>query len=226
MKGFKRAFIIYGLPGSGKGTQADILAEKFTLRHFNTGKTIENIINDPKKLEDPVIFEQKNNFESGILCDPRWVTELVAEELRNIYERGESVIFSGSPRTLYEAERIIPEMERLYGKENIVVIEIVVKPKTSIFRNSHRKICKQCGNPIIYSSENKNIEICPKCKGEIVIRALDTPEIIKTRIKEYNKRTKPIYEFLNKRNIEIHKIDGEPAPEMVTKNILKSINTK
>jgi len=224
MKDSKRVFIIYGLPGSGKGTQAEILADKFGLIHFNTGKVIEGIINDPEKLKDPLIQKQKYNFEQGLLCDPRWVTELVVEELKNIYQQGKGVVFSGSPRTLYEAERIIPELEKLYGKDNITVIEIIIKPETSIFRNSHRKICEQCGTPILYTKENENLKYCPKCGGKIVTRALDEPAIIQTRIKEYQERTEPIYEFLNLRNIKIHRIDGEPLPEIVTENILKSIH--
>jgi len=223
MRDSKKVFIIYGLPGSGKGTQADILAEKFNLEHFNTGKVIEKIVNNPEELKDIKTQEQKHNFETGLLCNPEWVTNLVSKEIEKLSGAGKGVVFSGSPRTLYEAERITPKLEELYGKENIFVVEIEIKPETSIFRNSHRKVCEQCGNPIIYSPENENIKKCPKCGGEITTRILDAPEIIKTRIKEYKERTMPIYEFLKDREITIHQIDGEPMPEIVTENILKVI---
>jgi adenylate kinase len=174
--------IIYGPPGSGKGTQADELAQHFNVEHFDTGKVIQKIINDPEKLKDPIIQEQKKNFETGLLCDPPWVAE------------------------------------------NVYIIKIVIKPETSIFRNSHRKICGDCGKPIVYNSENEKINNCPICGGRLTDRgALDTPEVIKIRIKEYQERTEPIYEFLKENNIAIEEIDGEPAPDIVTKNILKAI---
>jgi adenylate kinase len=204
-------FIIYGPPGSGKGTQADELAQHFNVEHFDTGKVIQKIINDPEKLKDPIIQEQKKNFETGLLCDPPWVAELVINEIKSLYKRGQGIVLSGSPRTLPEARELIPVLMDLYGKENVYIIKIVIKPETSIFRNSHRKICEKINN-------------CPICGGRLTDRgALDTPEVIKIRIKEYQERTEPIYEFLKENNIAIEEIDGEPAPDIVTKNILKAI---
>lgn len=213
--------IIYGPPGSGKGTQAQAAAKHFGFEHFDTGRIIEKTVHNPAKQDDSVIQRERRNYEQGILCTPEWVTEIVREEIIKTQQAGRGLVFSGSPRTLYEAEQLIPLLEELYGKENIYVLELVIKPETTIFRNSHRRLCKQCGFPLLYSPENEKLEKCPQCAGELFIRPDDKPEIIKVRLEEYQSRTKPIYAYLEKRGIKVIKIDGEPGVEEVTQNILK-----
>ncbi|MBD3282040.1 MAG: AAA family ATPase [Candidatus Portnoybacteria bacterium] len=227
MKDFKPSvFVIYGPPGSGKGTQANKIAEKFGFEHFNTGEVIEDTINDPEKLKDPIVRKQKENFETGDLCDPAWVSELVSKEIERMHEEGKGIVFSASPRTLYEAKKIMPLLEDLYGKENIYIFEIVVRPETSIYRNSHRRVCKDCDYSLVYTPENEKLKECPKCGGKLVTRVLDKPEIIKVRINKYIERTKPVYDFLKQRGFDIYKIDGEPSPEEVEKSIFNKINDK
>ena len=218
-----RVFIIYGPPGSGKGTQAKKLAQKFNLEHFDTGRVIEKIVHDPQKQDDSIIQRERKNFETGILCTPEWVAEIILEVIKDLHKQNKGIIFSGSPRTLPEAKEIISLIEELYGKENIYVIEINVKPETSIFRNSHRRVCKKCGFPLIYTPKNEKLKECPKCGGDIVTRILDKPEVIKIRINQYKTRTEPINNFLEKRGIKVREVDGEPLPEDVFKDILRVI---
>jgi adenylate kinase len=216
-----KVIIIYGPPGSGKGTQARKVAEYFNLEHFDTGRLIEKKVHDPALQDDPIIQRERKNFETGKLCTPEWAAQLVKEEVKKVYQMNKGLVFSGSPRTLPEAKELIPVLEELYKKENIYVLKIEVKPETSIFRNSNRRVCKKCGHPLIYSPENEKLEKCPKCGGELVKRVLDKPEVIKVRLKEFEERTEPIYKLLEERNIRIIEIDGEPSVEEVYQNILK-----
>ncbi|MFH1308880.1 MAG: nucleoside monophosphate kinase [Patescibacteria group bacterium] len=218
-----KIFIIYGPPGAGKGTQAKRLAEKFNLDHFDTGMVIEKIVHDSDKQNDLIIQEQKKNFDTGILCAPEWVSKIVLEEIKELSKDKKNIIFSGSPRTMYEAERVFPLLEDLYGKDNIIIIEIVISPETSIFRNTNRRICKKCSFPLVFNKENEELDKCPKCGGGIVTRTLDKPGIIKIRVKEYQERTMPIFDFIEKRGVRVHKIDGEPLPDQVFENILSKI---
>ncbi len=216
-------FIIYGPPGSGKGTQARKLAEHFNLEHFDTGRAIEKKVHDPSLQNDPIIQKERRNFDSGLLCTPDWAARIVIEETKKLHQSGRGVVFSGSPRTFNESKVLIPFLENLYGRGNICVFRLIIKPETSIFRNSHRRICEKCGHTLVYSKENRKLKKCPKCGGKLVTRVLDKPETIKIRLKEYEERTAPIYSFLKERGIKIMEIDGEPSVDEVHKNILENL---
>lgn len=216
--------IIYGPPGSGKGTQAERISQSFNLEHFDTGRLIEKIINDPKERDNPIVQREKKLFEAGILCTPEWVTEMVKQEIKNLHQQGKGIIFTGSPRTLYEAKAEIPFLEELYGQDKIFILKINVKPETSIFRNSHRRICQKCGHVVVYSPENEKLEKCLLCGGKLVRRgALDKPETIKVRLKEYEQRTMPIFDYLEKRGFKLIEINGEPSPDEVTEEIFRKL---
>jgi len=218
--------IVYGNPGSGKGTQAQRIADHFSFEHFNTGGVIEKIVNDPTKQDDPIIQRERKLFDEGILCTPEWVTEIVKNAIVSLRSQNKGIIFSGSPRTLYEAKELMPLVDKLYGRENIFVLEIAIRSETAIFRNSHRRVCEQCGQPLVYTSENEKLEACPTCGGKLVTRTLDDPEVINVRLKEYQERTAPIFDYLAEQGFIIKKIDGEPMPDEVTKNILNFLSTK
>lgn len=219
----KKVIIIYGPPGSGKGTQALKIAESLGLEHFDTGSVIEKKVLDPKAQNDPIIQRERKNFESGNLCTPKWVAEkIVNGEVRKLKKQGKGVVFSGSPRTLPEVKELIPILENLYGKENIHILRLNVSPETSIFRNSHRRVCDDCSFAMVYTPENEKLNQCPRCGGKLVKRILDKPETIKKRLKEFKERTDPIYEYLWERDYQIIDIDGNNASvEEVAQNILK-----
>lgn len=219
-----QVIIIYGSPGSGKSTQAQRAAERFNLEHIETSKLGEKIIFDSNLKNDPALQKERENFEKGVLFTPEWITGIVREEIRKIHQQGKGVVFSGSPRTLYEAKEMIPLLEELYGKENIRVLEIRIKPETSIFRNSRRRVCRQCRFSIVYALKNEKLKKCPRCGGELVKRILDKPETIKVRLREYKKRTEPIYCFLKERKIKITLINGESSVEKVWQSVLNVLS--
>lgn len=217
--------IIYGNPGSGKGTQAQRIADHFGFEHFNTGGVIGRIIYDPAKQNDPIIQREKYLFETGILCTPEWVSKIVKAAILNLHQQNKGIVFSSSPRTLYEAKELIPLLENFYGQEKIFVVQIKIKPETAIFRNSNRRICEKCDRPVVFTPENAKLENCPVCNGKLVQRgSLDAPETIKARLKEYQERTMPIFDYLKERDYKIIEIDGEPLPDEVTKSIFSYLS--
>jgi adenylate kinase len=226
----KKAILIYGAPGAGKGTQADLLSKKMGFYHFDTGKNIEQTINDPENLKDENIRKEKELFDSGKLNTPAWVLkDVVIKKTENLARVGVRLVFSGSPRTLFEAfgdkenTGLVDILEKLYGKENIGIFFIKVKPETSIFRNSSRSVCSVCGTPILYQKEC-SITSCPLCDAPLRKRSLDKPEIIKVRLEEYENRTQPILEKLKERGFEVNIINGEPAPFEVFNEIKNKIS--
>src|SRR3989344_5225216 len=131
----KIAIVVYGPPGSGKGTQANLLAQKMGLIHFDTGKYLESVVHDPSRQKEAFIKRERKMFDEGILLTPSFVLREVSRAARQIAKAGLGMVFSGSPRTVYEAEGFVPILERLYGQNNIYVFELKLAPKFSINRN-------------------------------------------------------------------------------------------
>ena len=98
----KIAVIIYGTPGAGKGTQADMLARALGLIHFDMGAYIEQVVHDPENKNDKLIQRQRKFFDTGGICDPDWVAKIAAERIQILSGAGFGVVLSGSLRRLDE----------------------------------------------------------------------------------------------------------------------------
>ena len=228
----KRVVVLFGPPGAGKGTQSNLLSEKLGLYLFETSSILEKKFKeadsgkrffeiDGEKFD---VFDEKKKWEEGILCSPPFVTLLVMERIRELYEDGKSLVLSGSPRTLYEAEKILPLLKELYGEENIKVVLVEITPEQTIFRNSHRKICELMRHSILYNEETEKLTICPLDGSRLTKReGLDDPETIKVRLKEYKERTFPIFDYFEKHGLGIKKINGEQSVSDVFKDVMKAI---
>ena len=233
-KSKKLVVILMGPPGAGKGTQGELLAEKLNLYYFETSKIIEEAFNKAEKGEFVKIEGKKYFFEKekklwqeGILCSPPFVTYLVTEKIKKLFKMNENLILSGSPRTLYEADRVMPLLEKLYGKKNIKIILIEVSSRESIFRNSHRRICELMRHPILYTKETANLKRCPLDGSKLIKRkGLDDPETIKVRLKEYKERTFPLIEYFKKRGLRVKKVNGKGSVAEVFERILKALSLK
>lgn len=218
-----KAVIIYGPPGSGKGTQAALLEIVLGFFHFDTGKFIESVVHNPDNLKNKTIQREKKNFDTGMLCTTSWVLKILIRKIKQLVSAGLSVVLSGSPRTLFEAfgdknhNGLIKILEKTYGRKNIKIIEIDISPKTSIFRNSHRQVCSLCGAPVLY--KKYEVKKCAFCDSKVRKRTLDKPEIIKVRLKEYKERTLPILKRLKKLGYKINFINGELPPYKVFQDI-------
>ena len=216
----KKVVILYGPPGSGKGTQANIIANKLNLLHFDTGKFLENLVHDPERQREKFVRRERILFDKGRLMTPSFLLKEVVDKVKKLRRAEWGVVFSGSPRTMYEAKALLPVLSKLYGKKNIHIFLLDIPPKFSIKRNSKRLVCTVCGHMVLAEyhplSAPKN---CPVCAGPLYKRTLDTPDIIKVRLKEYEKRTLPILELLKKKKYHFQIIDARPAPHKVLKKI-------
>jgi adenylate kinase len=130
------AVVIFGYPGSGKSTQAQILAEKFGMYHFNTGRFVENLVYDPRVAHHPDIKRQRRLFETGKLMDAEFTLDHIGKRIKELAKGGEKIIFSGSPRTLSEAfgtqhykKGFVDILEETYGKTGVLYILLKVTQK-------------------------------------------------------------------------------------------------
>jgi len=227
----KQVIILFGPPGAGKGTQAILLAEKLDLFHFETSGIIEKIImnsNEEDFIEEKgkryYFKKEKQLWKEGKLWDPPFVVHFAKEKIKLLAGGEKGIVFSGSPRTVYEAEELAPLLKKLYGKENIKVFLIEIDPEDTIFRNSHRRICELMRHPILYNKETEKLTICPLDGSKLIRRkGLDDLESIKTRLEAYKERTRPVLEVFEKERIKVNKINGKQSVSNVHKDILKRI---
>jgi len=222
--------ILFGPPGSGKGTQAELLAEKFNLYYLETSEIIVANLRDAKKGDfikvkgkKYFLLEEKKLRESGELMNPPLISFWIKKKIKELAKEGKGIATSGSPRTLYEGKEVIPLLKKLYGSKNIKVILIELSEKASIWRNSHRRTCQLMRHPILYTRETAKLTKCPFDGSKLVFRKDDTPEIIKIRLKEYKERTFPLVDYFKKQGFKIKEVDGEQSVEKVFENILKAI---
>jgi len=219
----KQVIILIGPPGSGKGTQADLLAEKFGLLHLETSKILEEGAKNADP-DDEEFIALKKAWSSGELVDPKTVVKLTLDKIKILAESGKGIVLSGSPRTLYEAERELPLLENLFGWNNIKVFHVKLSEEESVKRNSFRRICRINRHPIPNFPEFEGIKKCPKDGSSIITRELDKPEVIKVRYRTYLKETEPVIGFLKEKGYKVVEIKGEQPIEEVFKDIADTIN--
>lgn len=223
-----RVIIILGPPGSGKGTQAELLAEKFGFYHLETSQIIETNLAQIKKKDFLTIDKKKYSLwkekklrESGKLMTPAVITFWVQKKIEELAKEKKGIVLSGSPRTLYEGERLIPVLIKLYDKKNIKIILLKLGPKETIWRNTHRKTCQLMRHTILFTKETEKLTKCPFDGSDLLMRKDDNLQTIKVRLKEYAKRTLPLIKFFKKEKLDLKEINGEKPVVDVFLDILK-----
>lgn len=227
----KQVIFLFGQPGAGKGTQAELLADKLGYYHFESSKVIEACFanESPEKVfeiegEKFKVSDEKQRWEKGLLNSPPFVVNLFLDKIKDLAKEDKSIIFSGSPRTVYESERELPVLIELYGLENINFIMLEISAETTIFRNSHRRICELMRHSILFSKETEKLAICPLDGSNLVKRkGLDDPETIKKRLEVFKEQTYPVIKVIEKHGIKIHKVNGEQSVSDVYKNVLEGL---
>lgn len=223
--------IIMGPPGAGKGTQAELLSDKFNLHYLETSQLIEARVMTAKKGEyvrvkarKYYLLDEKKLWQSGILCSPPFVSYLVRKKIIELAREGKGIVMAGSPRTLPEGKDQIPLLKKLYGSDKIKIIFLEITPEQTIWRNSRRRICQLMRHPILYTRETQKLRRCPLDGSKLVKRkGLDDPETIKVRLKEYRERTQPLLKYFKEQGLKVKKINGEQSVEEVFQDILKAV---
>lgn len=216
----KEAIIVLGKPGSGKGTQARLLAEKFGFFHFMTSRVGKEYIASHR---DPETKKQEKNYKAGVLFDPTWLFKVVMKKTKEILESYSGVVYDGSPRTLYEAEHLLSFLGDCLGKENIIVFEINVSDEELKKRLAKRLVCVSNAEHVFIRSENLKVgSKCPQGDGILKTRDLDEKNLFDVRMSEYYNRTAPAVDYLRE-NYCFFSINGEQPIEKVYQDILKNL---
>src|SRR5258708_20057721 len=115
----KIVIVLYGPPGAGKGTQANLLAEKIGLIHFDTGKFLEAIVHDPTRQNQKMVKRERKLFDGGQLMTPSFVTGEIIRETKLIAAADCGIIFSGPPLTIYTTPKEYTIFENLNAKKTL-----------------------------------------------------------------------------------------------------------
>ncbi len=207
--------IIFGPPGSGKGTYSSMLAPKLGIVHISTGDIFREMAKEDTELGRKVA----EILKKGELVPDEIVIEIVRERISK-EDCKNGFILDGFPRTIPQAEAL----EKMTKVDK--VINLVVPEEVIIARLSARRVCKNCG--AIYNLRTlppKKDGICDKCGGELYQREDDKPEVIKERLRVYEEQSKPLLEFYRGKipivEVECREIDI--PPEVMVDKILEKL---
>ena len=209
--------IFLGPPGSGKGTQARKLCEKFKLSHISTGDILRKAIKDETELGKSA----KGYVDAGDLVPDDIILGMIKEELTG---NNSGFIFDGFPRTLAQAEGLERLLKEL-GMNIDRVINLQVDDQAIIDRLVARRLCKSCG--FEYNLETrppKKEGLCDRCGGELFQRSDDNAEVIDNRLSVYKEKTSPIEKFYRTRGL-IFNVDGGKDFEEVFDSVVEMVGT-
>lgn len=212
--------LIFGPPGSGKGTQSKKISEFFKIPHISTGDIFRYHLSKNTKLGQKV----KEYVKRGEYVPDELVNTIVKERISSSDCR-KGFILDGYPRTLKQLEAL-DEMLKEFGEDIDAVVYLHVSEEEIIRRLSARRICPSCGT--IYNlihNPPKNNEICDSCGVKLIQREDDSPEVIRNRLRVYESSTKPMIDTYRKRGLVLD-IDAEGSVDQVFERILTSIKLK
>ncbi|PIR03571.1 MAG: hypothetical protein COV59_05270 [Candidatus Magasanikbacteria bacterium CG11_big_fil_rev_8_21_14_0_20_39_34] len=222
----KKVIILLGVPGSGKGTQARILAEEFGYVQISTGDLLRELEADPHAPQEDK--EKLQVMKAGGLVADDLIYRLAFAAIEKNLELGNVVMLDGAIRNVIQAEAYDTFLKDHINEGEEIAIEFRLSDVTSFRRLSKRKVCSACGNIIPYSTDNAAKTVCEKCGGDLVVRGDDNEETIKKRIAaQGNEKLAPITDYYRKRGI-LFSVNGEGDIKDVdteVKNILGIKNT-
>ena len=205
--------MLMGPPGSGKGTQAVRLAERYSVPHISTGDTLRAAV----KAGTPLGRQVEETLASGGLVGDELITELVRERLA-APDMAAGCILDGFPRTAAQAAAL----DTMLDPASLIVVLLLASDEDIIRRLASRRICDACG--ITQSiQEDEDRHGCPYCGGNLIVRPDDHPDTVRRRLSTYAEFATPVIDFYRHRRNFVA-IDGLQGPHKVTAELCAHID--
>ena len=194
--------IMLGAPGAGKGTQAKMIAEKYSIPHISTGDIFRANIKNGTELGK----KAKSYMDKGQLVPDELTLDLIMDrfkqdDCKNGYD------LDGFPRTIPQAEAFDTSL-KAKGEKVDFAIDVDVPDENIVKRMGGRRACVGCGATyhVVYSP-TKVEGVCDKCGEELIVRDDDKPETVLNRLEVYHNQTQPLIDYYNEQGI-LKSVDG------------------
>lgn len=206
--------MLMGLPGAGKGTQAEKIVDEYKIPHISTG----DIFRAAMKNGTPMGLEAKKFIDKGELV-PDEVTNGIVKERLAKDDVNDGYMLDGFPRNMAQAEAL-DEFGKELGKSLNCVINIHVDPESLMERLTGRYICRNCGATYHKVFNPTKVEgTCDRCGGhEFFQREDDKPETVKNRLDVNIKMNTPLLDFYKKQGL-LHEVNGNQDIDKVFADI-------
>ncbi len=183
--------VLFGPPGVGKSTQADLIAQNLNFKKFSMG----DILRDEVTLQSELGKKIERYVEAGELVPDDIVFELVK---KFVYEHQKAhILFEGYPRTIRQAEALDALLSQL-GLSIDIVLEIFLDDNEIFRRLKNRGYCPNCGRVYNYDTNPPKADsICDNCGQRLVTRSDDSEEVIRRRLRVYAEQTKKLADHYN-----------------------------
>jgi adenylate kinase len=199
-----RKYVIMGVQGSGKGTQAKLLADDLDLVHISVGDIFRWNVQNHTKLGAQV----RRVVASGHLVGDDLVESVVQARLAD-HDWNYGFLIDGFPRNARQAEFFLES----YDLDGVIYLDL---PDEEVYRRVlARRLCSRCGLDYnLIASRPKVPEVCDACHGALVIRSDDNPEALAVRLREYHAKTKPVLEIFQRKEYVAVVDASRPVPEV------------
>ena len=213
----QRCLILFGAPGSGKGTQAKLLKDGLGWAHISTG----DMLREHVARKSVIGLEIEVMMRTGALVPDEMVNRLVEIRIADP-DCKVGFILDGYPRTVAQAELLV-KLLRARGITP-VVIHLKVDYNIIVARLASRRICSQCGSLYSVASNAPIVtEACDYCGGKLIRREDDAPETIWKRLQAFDNQTFPVLDHLKDAGFAAHEIDGSAGSPQVIMRKLSSL---
>ena len=203
-----------GPPGSGKGTQAERIAERYAVPHISTGDALRAAV----KAGTPLGRLVAETLASGDLVSDALITDLVRERLL-APDIANGCILDGFPRTAAQAETL----DTMIDPSALIVVLLAAADEDIIQRLASRRICDACAITQSILGDIEDRHGCPYCGGNLVRRPDDHPDIVRRRLATYAAFATPVIEYYRHRRT-FGTVDGLQSPDKVTADLCAHID--
>ena len=194
--------IMLGAPGAGKGTQAKMIAEKYSIPHISTGDIFRANIKNGTELGK----KAKSYMDKGQLVPDELTLDLIMDRFKQD-DCINGYVLDGFPRTIPQAEALDTAL-KAKGEKVDFAIDVDVPDENIVKRMGGRRACVGCGATyhVVYSP-TKVEGVCDKCGEELIVRDDDKPETVLNRLEVYHNQTQPLIDYYNEKGI-LKSVDG------------------